>query len=139
MFVYQFLMSVLFVTLFLFNSGCGRKYRNIFLFNSHDSIKLETLDFPSVRSVRVVIVDQQVCISWDHVELIDKRVTLVGYNIYRLTDAGFIPRSPRNTVPLQETVYYDDLCKKPSFYVIRGVFIVQDRCKEGPASLIVHS
>jgi hypothetical protein len=139
MFIYQFLMSVFFITLFLFNSGCGRKYRNIFLFNSEESIKLETLDFPSVRSVRVVTADQRVCISWDRLVLVDKSVSLVGYNIYRLTQAGFIPRTACNNAPLRETIYYDDLYHKHSSYVIRGVFMIQGRFKEGPASLIACS
>lgn len=125
--------------LLMVNPSCGRKYRNIFFFNSEKSCKLEKLTFPAVKGVTIDCVEQCITISWRPIDNLSNGVVLVGYNIYRLTQDGFIPRKPINQAPIGATKYCDVLEKKRSMYLIKAVFRVGTVFKEGPASFIVSS
>ena len=135
----QGLRSLFFITFFLVTSSCGRKYRNIFFFNPDIPIKFETLDFSSVKGIQVSCTESGITISWLPVTHCIQGALLIGYNIYRLTQEGFIPRKPLNKALIQETIYNDEYYVTSSSYIVRAVFQVQDKVKEGPASLVISS
>ncbi len=63
---------------------------------------------------------------------------LLGYNVYRFTDGGFVPKESLNEQPLTTTSYHDtkDRAALTWHYLLRGVFLVQGRVVEGPMSQI---
>ncbi len=63
---------------------------------------------------------------------------LLGYNVYRFADGGFVPKESLNDEPLTTTSYRDtkDRGAHTWHYLVRGVFLVQGRVVEGPMSQI---
>src|SRR3990172_8045392 len=91
------------VGFFLFLSACGRKQRDIFSFKEKEVVKIKALDFPAVHGISVMSVDHGNKILWCHInqEDLSDDQSFIGYNIYRLTNHGFIPKKPLNQIPFK--------------------------------------
>lgn len=130
-------ISPLFFSLF-FLTHCGRKNRSLFSFPTEKVEKINTLDFPSVRCVHVERVGMTNTISWQPVTCSSDAVILVGYEVYRLNQQGFIVRSPLNDVFLTTCEFIDQHATNEQLaYVVRAVFKKNDCFKRGPASQVV--
>lgn len=124
-------------------TNCGRRQRTIFLFPHEKTIHFATLQFPSPKIVKVSQSSHGATIEWLEVPvpfcIQDIPAQLVGYNIYRLTHKGFIPKSPLNKDPITTTSYHDYSKNSSDRYIVRALFIVNDQMLEGPTSNIGYS
>ena len=132
--------SCLLITVTLLIAACGKKHKNVFLFQQN-AVKLPNrLAMPSVRGVRVRSCRQEVHISWHHV---DKKLVadfdIIGYNVYRLTTWGVVPKQPLNVVPCSKNWFVDTdyRAKSQRSYLVKVVGKNQLVALEGPASNIV--
>jgi hypothetical protein len=121
-------------------ANCGRRQRTIFLFPHEKTIHFATLQFPSPKIINMIQNAHGATIEWLEVPvptcIQDTAVQLAGYNVYRLTHQGFIPKSPLNKDPITITSYHDTsktLCNR---YIVRALFIVNNQILEGPTSNI---
>ncbi|MBX9831196.1 hypothetical protein K2X40_04535 [Candidatus Babeliales bacterium] len=127
----------MFFSLF-FLTNCGRKNRSLFSFPTEKVEKINTLDLPSVRCLHVERVAITNIISWQPVTSPKDTVTLVGYEVYRLNQQGFIARSPLNDVFLTVCEFVDQHTVNDHLaYVVRAVFKKNDSLKRGPVSQVV--
>ena len=125
--------------LILFPS-CGRRQRTIFHFPQEKAIHLTTLQFPSPKIISLTDTSRGVLIQWLEPTLSEKMndSKIVGYNIYRLTAHGFIPKKPLNQLPLTTSQYLDQQPKgQLILYTIRALFMTHNQIHEGPTSNIV--
>lgn len=126
-------------------SHCGRKKKYPFSFKTKKKIPtVEKLDLPSIKGVRVEKEIKGNKIHWNPIEkstlqeLSRRDTVFVGYNIYRLTNYGFVPKTPLNKTPLSQTEYHDKQKREEkSSYVIRAIFRVNKKIIFGPLSRIV--
>lgn len=121
--------------------GCGRKQRTIFLFPKEKVVRLTTLQFPSPKIISLTQTPQGTLIEWLEPvyspSLQQAHIQLLGYNIYRLTSHGFIPKKPLNPQPLTTTQYHDiQSTDQAKSYVVRALFQVHHLDHEGPTSNI---
>lgn len=142
------------ICLLILFSNCGRKPRNIFLFDEQKyTFRINRLSFPAVKNLRLDTTKNRLC--WDaitqtKIELTpqttkkcqDKgnkpRSKFIGYNVYRFAHIAFIPNDPRNLKPIKKTHYKVKPSKKYRWcYVVMGVFECQGRRFEGPTSQII--
>lgn len=121
-------------------TNCGRRQRTIFLFPPEKAVHLSTLQFPSPKIITINQDTLGATIEWlevsEHLFIKNIPAQLVGYNIYRLTHNGFIPKSPLNTDPITTTSYLDTNKTSCNRYIVRAIFIVNDQMLEGPTSNI---
>ena len=63
---------------------------------------------------------------------------LLGYNVYRFADGGFVPKQPLNDDIVTEAAYLDTKERGTHHwhYLLRAVFMVHGRVVEGPMSQI---
>lgn len=128
-------------------SGCGRKQRNIFHFPENEPIVFNKLDFPVVKQVKVTQTTQGNKISWQAIKPQQFKVkecpcSVQGYNVYRLVRTSIIPKQPLNKKIIEKTMWLDTTMPKntkQAFYLVRALFMVNDRIIEGPISLIVSN
>lgn len=130
-----------FLGLFILFSSCGRKQRTIFVFPKEKVVRLTTLQFPSPKITSLTKTAQGILVEWLEPlypsSLHQAHVQLIGYNIYRLTSHGFIPKKPLNTQALTVTQYCDtQSVGQKNSYAIRALFKVHDLDHEGPTSNI---
>ena len=121
--------------LLLLITSCGRKNNNFFVFSKKDtSKKINKLTLPVIRRLKASAKDKTVMLSWKKV----KHKNLVGYNVYRFVHTAFIPREPINKEPITQEKFIDNIKKTKSkiCYLIRAVFLIQNKTIEGPASRI---
>ncbi len=135
----QTISFVLIISLFI---GCGKKQKNIFVFDHVKSAKVSIFDLPSVRGINLDKGYDGVCITWQPVQLDDiKQPGLVfrGYNVYCITKSGIIPKKPINKKILTETLYVDQYKKNNTCtvgYLVRAVFSVGKEFFYAPTSRI---
>lgn len=122
----------------VFFSSCGRKQRTIFLFDEKPVVHVNKLAFPAVRSLTAVALQDGVYIHWDPIKgPFEYHATLVGYNIYKVTDRHFIGKNPLNLAPVEHPQFWDRKKRKAGScrgYIVRGVFLVEGTKVVGPAS-----
>jgi len=115
-------------------TACGRKNKNFFHFEEKKKVsKINKLTLPSIRSVSVESVDKKNKISWQRPDTTKHQ--LIGYNIYRFDYRAFIPRKPLTTLPTKQLTY-DDATTKNYYYIVRPLFLVNNKKVEGPASRV---
>lgn len=121
-------------------TNCGRRQRTIFLFPPEKAVHLSTLQFPSPKIITINQDTLGATIEWlevsEHLFIKNIPAQLVGYNIYRLTHNGFIPKSPLNKEPITTTSYLDTNKTSCNRYIVRAIFLVNDQMLEGPTSNI---
>jgi hypothetical protein len=128
------------IILLCFQVGCGRKQKNIFVFNEKKpSHKISKLELPSVHGLRITKIKNQSKLLWQSINLTNKFYQLCGYNIYRFTTQSFIPRKPLNKKPVKQTYFIDASTNNslPYYYFVRGLFKINENLLEGPSSIIV--
>lgn len=135
--MHQWLISFLFFLILL--SGCGRKQRTIFYFPEQNAVRILTLQLASPKITRLCKTSHGIHIQWlapAHRPNVEQ-AELIGYNIYRLTRHGFIPKKPLNEAPITKTEFYD-VSTKPSAerYAVRAIFKMHGQLHEGPTSNI---
>lgn len=140
--VYRFINRFLFLAIASLLVGCGKKQKHIFVFDTSKKINVSVFDLPSVRGVVVTKEAGGVLISWLPASLDGvkpKSLSFGGYNVYRLTKAGMIPKKPLNKLFLTEPSFIDrhDEGKVPTAcYLIKAVFLADKEIFYGPASRI---
>lgn len=132
-----FIFLIVFLPLLI---GCGRKQRSIFVFPSEKSSFFHKLEFRAPKILSVKQINNVTLIKWLEPEL-PKHVSgvrLIGYNVYELTQHGFIPKNPCNDSPITGTSYQKAhfYCHSPQ-YAVRALFDVEKKVYEGPLSNIV--
>jgi hypothetical protein len=115
-------------------AACGRKQRNIFIFDDTQSFSINKLALGVPRIIEVKSVEDGNLIRWMAPVVTDDRISLVGYNVYRLTPQGLIPKKPLHTHPCSALVFIDKNGSKSNLYVVRAVFSAPSFSKEGPVS-----
>ncbi len=110
-----------------------------------DEVKLtniSVLDLPAVKGIELKRQPGGVSVSWHPVTLDDIKpsdLRFKGYNVYRLTKGGIIPKKPLNKTCILETVYVDRYKKETICtvgYLVRAVFSVRKETFYAPASRI---
>ena len=131
-------VKYLVVAVVLVVAACGKKHKNVFFFNKVVQKKPTFLTIPSVRGVVARHCRQGVRITWHHIDRKVKNKKFVGYNIYRLTLWGVIPRKPLNRVVCREKWFIDTIKQDSSrrSYVIRAVFYDALSTVLGPVSKV---
>lgn len=142
-------LTILILSILSCFCACGRKQRNIFLFDNQDIPRANKLTLPAVKGVKVREKSHGALVTWFPLDIpstcaatnpyyCDK--CFAGYNVYRLTRTNIIPRHPQNKRPIKATEFFDKkipLNKKNLYYLVRAVFICNKTPVEGPVSLIV--
>ena len=145
----------------IFFSGCGRRQKNIFYFpdpaqENKDAFNVNPLLLPFVRDIKLEKTDKGNLITWQSIKdserfyaknnypTIKYKKELLGYNIYKLVSAFFIPKKALNSDLIKSTEYLDESIlnqlvkdKTANCYLVRAVFKVEDKIFHGPASQIV--
>ena len=151
----NFFYTLLIITLFLF-SHCGRKKKYPFSFKTKKTTpSIEMLDLPSIKGVTIKKEKKGKKTSWKQLEksalqkLSQRDTVFVGYNVYRLTNYGFVPKTPLNKKPLSRTEFFDKQTLVTCFenrkqkqhqkasYVVRAIFKVNKKIILGPLSRII--
>lgn len=127
---------LLVIWLLFLSSSCGRKQRNIFTFPQEEPKKLSIFDFPVVKGIRVTKVSHGNKITWFPLSNITQTKVFLGYNVYRLTLQGFIPKKPLNAIPLINNEFLDKQKTDKQSYLIKAVFRVNEKTIEGLSSQI---
>lgn len=119
-------------------SSCGRKQRTIFSFDEKPVVHVNKLAFPAARSLAAVMGHDGVFIHWDPIKgPFEYHATLVGYNVYKVTNRHFISKDPINTLPVERPQFWDRKKRKKGScrgYIVRGVFSVDGTLVVGPSS-----
>ena len=120
-------------------AACGKKHKNIFSFKQAAPKRAALLSISSVKGVVARSVSQGVRIEWHHVD--DKQVskgTFVGYNVYRLTLWGVVPRQPLNPIPCFDN-WFVDTTKKAGLgraYAVKALIRDGQEIVFGPMSKV---
>ena len=141
----QKLHNFLFIFL-IFISGCGRKQKDVFYFPpEHKVLNVNKLELGYVKNVKVLKTDIGNKILWQPAEIKNEKEFL-GYNVYKLVSASFVPKKPLNKSPIMQTNFLDkevlqnnnlNKSKKCCCYLVRAVFKIDDKIYEGPSSQVV--
>ena len=140
--VYLFTPCFLLLSIIGVLTGCGKKQKNIFVFDKVKRANVSVLGLPSVKGVVVTHEAEGVRISWYPVSLdgiTPNDLCFRGYNVYRLTRAGIIPKKPLNKLFLIDTSFVDRHAKgqpPTAGYLIKAVFSVAKETFYAPASRI---
>lgn len=116
--------------------ACGKRPKNFFSFE--EKVQKEVLErsmFPSIKNLFYKKIRDSSLVWWNHLQ----SQNLVGYNIYRFSAQGFIPKKPLNKEPLikPEFLDLDVIVNVIPYYIVRGVFLVDGKMQEGPSSPIL--
>lgn len=129
--------------------SCGRKTKNIFVFDNPNELHINKLALPAVQGVSAHKDPGGTLISWFALPLplVPSPTTpylcsscFVGYNVYRLVRTNIIPKHPRNRSPIQTTTFLDlhrPSNKKQNLYLVKAVFMHKGSPIEGPISQII--
>jgi len=142
---------VLLIIFLVIQAGCGRKQKDIFYFSKEEALpRINRLSLPCIKQITCKKDGCTNKISWKLLPLINSydkgEALLLGYNVYRLVSAYFVPKKPLNKKQiitdnfyLDEQVAIDPVLKKEQkhCYVVRGVFKINNRKIIGPSSRIV--
>lgn len=115
-------------------AACGRKQRNVFVFDDVQSFAINKLALGVPKIIEAKQVEDGNQIRWMAPVLQDDRVCLVGYNVYRLTPQGLIPKKPLNIHPCSTLFFIDKNGGRSNLYMVRAVFSAPNFNKEGPVS-----
>ena len=130
-------------------SGCGRKQKHIFYFSEEKPLpKMSKLSLPLVKGLEVKKEGDTCVLSWfamNTADLSEKKLSFLGYNVYRLVNAYFVPKKPLNKKVITKNFFVDSqitstehLKKQEQYcYVVRAVFSFYKQKVEGPASQVV--
>ncbi len=143
------LKSSLLLACTLLFPACGRKPKQLFSRQeTRSTLKTSRLTLPAVQDVSATQLGH---VTWETLPQDitplprpHERVTLgpepklLGYNVYRFADGGFVPKDSLNDEPVTTTTYRDlkDRGTHTWHYLVRGVFLVSGRIVEGPMSQI---
>ncbi len=128
-------------------SGCGRKQKNIFDFTEKKTVhRVDKFDLGFIKGIQVKKTDQGSLVTWDSLDA-EKKIyknDFIGYNIYRLVRSSLIPKKSLNKKPIIQTTFLDkevlllssDLKQKSYCYVLRPVFLVEERIYLGTISQV---
>lgn len=125
----------------LFIAGCGKKQRNLFVFESQPKIKFHTLDLPPIKGISLSVKDNIHYLNWFPItqeHLPDIHVTFEGYSVFQTTKAGVVHKKSLNKEPLKEACFLRDINKKSTGYMVRGIFKLHKELLLGPASRIIR-
>ncbi len=124
--------------------GCGRKRGSIFTFSENKTVTANSFDLPVIRQFEANHDKTSVLLQWKPLhyknieELAERALTFMGYNVYRLTKKGFIPKKPINKDLIQGSHWCDE---KPfqgeNFYLVKSVFMNQGQQIESLSSKMV--
>lgn len=131
--------SALYFSVFLLLlSSCGRKNNNFFVFTKKEKPqKINRLTLPVVKGLKITHHENHtVTLAWYTV----KHENVIGYNLYRFVRTAFIPRKPLNKKPITQETFTETIPKSirdhKICYVIRAVFLIQNKIIEGPTSKV---
>ncbi len=140
----------LLIIVFLFFTGCGRKQKDIFSFESNPKTKITKLDLPAVKGLKITKKDGCNILTWfdlfntqNNTPINPLQKNFIGYDVFKLTKKNFIPKHPLNKNPLTETQFVDKNVKfkrkktGKSFYLIQPVFKFDNQFIKGLSSQIV--
>jgi hypothetical protein len=135
-FLYLLLLCLLTISFF---ENCGRKQKNIFSFEDTNKKNINILTLPCVKGLTVKKTSTGQKISWKPLQ--KTKNILTGYNIYRFTNKYIIPKKPIYKSPKNKNSFIDsevsnNLSRK-IFYIVKPVFLINNKQLEGPASIIV--
>ena len=128
-------------------SGCGRKQKNIFDFTEKKTVhRVDKFDLGFIKGIQVKKTDQGSLVTWDFLSA-EKKIyknDFIGYNVYRLVRSSLIPKKSLNKKPIIQTTFLDkevlllssDLKQKSYCYVLRPVFLVEERIYLGTISQV---
>jgi hypothetical protein len=132
--------------------SCGRKQKHIFYFSDEKPLpKVSKLSLPVVKGLTVRKDGASCTLSWfalhsEHSDDISNdKLVFLGYNVYRLVNAYFIPKKPLNEkIITQETfidtsIYETEHLKKQEqyCYLVCAVFTFYNQTIESPSSQVV--
>lgn len=142
-------LTLLIPTLALLTTGCARKNPHFFDFKkSKTTNSITTIKLPTIKKIHLTQTTEQSTLTWQEItaesyESINPELEFIGYNIYRFTPHSFIPSIPYNKEPLTATIFYDLQNKKQPnkkyCYMIKAVFMHQEKTIEGPGSRIIST
>ncbi|MBD3231851.1 hypothetical protein GF322_04280 [Candidatus Dependentiae bacterium] len=151
---FYFLISIIFF-------GCGRKQKNIFDFpdpnqQKKESFNVNKLLLPCTRGIKLEKTKQGNLISWQNIKkseefykknsypMFQDEKSFLGYNIYKLVNAFFVPKEPLNSSFLKETKFLDKEVLKDNktretlnCYLVQAVFKIKGKIFKGPFSQII--
>ncbi len=113
-------------------SGCGRKQKSVFSFPDKPEVKINKLQFGSVRGIQIVKSALGNRITWLPAK------DAVGYNVYRLARRLIVAKKPANKELIQTTSFIDVPNYNACGYFVRPVFMLSEKKIEGPASQIIY-
>ncbi len=140
----------IFFLIFLFLlSSCGKKQKNIFDFSKKRKvIKVSKFSLGCVKNLKIEKVTPGVKLSWSKFlfNSDNNDISFVGYNVYRLSRSGILPKRPLNSILIQNNFFYydfhsdksmcNDFIQKEQFYVVVPVFKVDNRFVNGLLSSV---
>lgn len=117
-------------------SSCGRKNAHFFVFEkAKKTEKINKLSLPMPRNFKAVFKKNRTELTWTK----PQENNLIGYNIYRFIETGFIRRKPINKKPITKESYIDLAPPHPACYLVRGIFHINNQSIEGPSSIIAKT
>ena len=137
---------VLTLSLLVLSVGCGKKQKNIFVFQEKQTKKhVPVLQLPLIKGVKIQKKNNLISISWPPlppvtklISLEHKEVHLVGYNVYSFDSRAFISKKPHIiSQPFFEEIDPDE--KTTRYYVVSGLFESNGVRFEGPKSKIISA
>lgn len=145
----KFYIQLLIIS-FLFFTGCGRKQKNIFIFEPDQKLKITKLDLPAVKGLSITKKNNCNILTWfdlfnqkNSASINSLQKNFIGYDVFKLTKRNFIPKHPLNKNPLIETQFVDKNKKftrkapRKSFYLVQPVFKFDNQFIKGLSSQIV--
>jgi len=128
-----------------FIAGCGKKQKDVFYFPpEHKVLNINKLELGYAKNVKVLKTEAGNEILWQFAEIKNEKEFL-GYNVYKLVRASFVPNKPLNKSPIKQTRFLDEEVfqrnrlkkrKKCFCYLVRAVFKIDDKIYEGPSSQV---
>ena len=127
---------------------CGKKQKNIFVFNESPSQKkVKCCSLPAPTAISAMQENTGIKISWNPVGKKIKNpdntpIDVLGYNIYKFSSKQPIPHSHLNDKPIKSHFFLDSTVdhlqyKLTPYYIIHGIFSVNGITVEGPGSQII--
>lgn len=139
----RILVGLIFLCL---TSSCGRKQKNFLMFKEEDPAKITKLALPAVRGVEVKKIVGGFYISWmplfsikspNHLKKLEPN--FIGYDVFKLVNAKFIPKQPINQRPVVANFFIDNKVEKNCqiSYTVQPLFKFDKHVLHGPTSQIV--
>lgn len=124
-------------------AACANKKRSFIPDDSQTQVlipklKIKKLELPVICGIKTETQDNYLLISWKipKIKIISCGLEpkLLGYNVYKFEHNGFLKRRPINKEIIKDN--YFKTTKSNYEYMVRGVYEVDGKVIEGPASQI---